>query len=75
MGFWGEPAAQPKSKDVAKFVGYIREQVKNKPKEKTLEIATGTMKAAAWFISQEHGPKEALAVLDAVRDEILAVPQ
>lgn len=75
MSFWGEPRATPKSKDVAKYVGVIREAAKNKPKEKVLEVATSFVLAAAWFIANEHGEVEAVSVLEKTKTEILAVPQ
>lgn len=75
MSFWGQPRATPKSRDVAKFIGVIREAAKNKTKDKALEVATSFVMASAWFIANEHGEVEAVSVLEKAKSEILAVQQ
>jgi len=68
--FWGDPRYAPKDKDVARFVELIREITENYSDTRALQIATSALKAVAAFISHRFGPKELLALLDRLRNEV-----
>ena len=69
--FWGAPSVEPPSKDVARLVGVIREACAGSTDDRALSIATAALQATAAFLAHRFKPREALAVLDQVRAEIL----
>lgn len=68
--FWGPPTYAPKDKDVARFVEVINEITERYGKERSLRIATSAMQAIVAFIVHHNGPREALALLDRLRNEV-----
>lgn len=69
--FWGEAKFEPGEADVAYFVEIIRTTTKNYGKDRALKIATSAMTAITAFVVYENGPKEALALLDRLRSEVI----
>ena len=69
-GFWGAPRFKPQDKDVANYLESIRKVTEKLTKERRLEIATAAMKAIIAFIAEEYGPKECLAVTEAMLSEV-----
>lgn len=69
--FWGPATFDPKDADVAYFVELIRSTTKNYGKARSLQIATSAMTAITAFVAYENGPKEALALLDRLRNEVI----
>lgn len=67
--FWGAPTCEPRNKDVARLVEYLRELTKRTGKGHTLRVATSSIKAIVTYVATEHGPREALAIIDAIRAE------
>ena len=68
--FWGTPTCQPKDKDVAKLIEYLREMTRRQDRARTLQVATSAMRAISLHVAQVHGPREALAIADMVASEI-----
>jgi hypothetical protein len=73
-GFWGEPVFSPEDGEVAKFVTQIRELTKRHPPDRQLQVATAAMHAIAAFVGDLAGPREVMAITDAVRAKIGGVP-
>ena len=69
--FWGEPRIAPANKDVARLVTVIREACAGSTDDRALSIATAALHATAAYLAHRFQPKEALAVIDRVRAEIL----
>ena len=69
--FWGDPRYTPQDKDVAYFVELIRTTAQDYSDARALKIATSALKAVAGFIAHRFGPREALAQLDRLRNEIM----
>jgi len=69
--FWGKPSATIRDKDVVKFIEVIRKVTETQSRDRRLYIATNAMKAIASVIVADQGRKEAMAVLDKVRSEIV----
>ena len=68
--FWGDPQFEANDADVACFVELIRETTKNYGNTRALQIATSALKAITAFVAHSFGPKEALALLDRMRNEV-----
>jgi hypothetical protein len=75
MSFWGKPTHKPKDKDVARFVEAIRTLTENQNPTRTLKIATSAFSAIVAFVVERFGPKEAIALLDTLRAEVMGGPQ
>jgi hypothetical protein len=56
---------------VARLVTVIREACARSTDDRALSIATAALHATAAFLAHRFKPREALAVLDRVRSEIL----
>lgn len=69
--FWGDPQYSPKDDDVAYFVELIRETTKDYGKARKLQICTSAMQAITAFVIHNSGPREALALLDRMRSEVV----
>jgi hypothetical protein len=69
--FWGTPKIEPSNKDVARLVGVIREACAKSSDDRALTLATAALHATAAFLAHRFKPREALAVIDRVRAEIL----
>ncbi len=69
--FWGAPKVEPPNRDVARLVTVIREACANSTDDRALLIATAALHATAAFLAYRFEPREALAVIDRVRAEIL----
>lgn len=69
--FWGSPSLEPRDPDVARFLETIREITKNYPPKRSLSLATSAMQAIVAFVIHTHGPREALALLDKLKAEIV----
>jgi hypothetical protein len=69
--FWGAPRIEPTSKDIARLVTVIREACDGRPDGSALALATAALHATAAFLAHRFQPREALAVIDKVRAEIL----
>jgi len=69
--FWGNPTYKPADKDVARFVETIRELTEKTSTQRKLKVATSAMHAITTFVTQECGPREALAILDELRAELM----
>jgi hypothetical protein len=68
--FWGEPTCQPNDKDVVRLVEYLRKQSEHSTRERTLQTATSAMRAIVAYVTEEHGPREAMAIIDKVRGDV-----
>jgi hypothetical protein len=71
QSFWGAPKVEPMPKDVARLVTVIREACARRSDDNALELATATLHATAAYLAHRFQPREALAVIDRVRAEIL----
>jgi hypothetical protein len=71
--FWGAPKFQPDMADVARLLGVIRELTDDQGDTRTLQIATSAAFAICGFIENRFGPREVLALLDGLRDQIKAL--
>jgi hypothetical protein len=69
--FWGNPTYKPADKDVARFVETIRELTEKTSKQRKLKVATSAMHAITAFVAHECGPREAVAILDKLRAELM----
>jgi hypothetical protein len=69
--FWGNPTYKPADKDVVRFVEAIRELTEKNSKQRKLKVATSAMHAITAFIAHDCGPREAIAILDKLRAELL----
>lgn len=65
--FLGDPTHQPKSRDVARYVGLVRELVGKKPKDQTLATVTAFFFALAEFAVHAFGHLETLRIIKAIR--------
>ena len=68
--FWGEPTFEPEGKEVAKFVEAIRKLTEKQGEDRCLRTATSAVEAIVLFIADRHGPREALAILGRLNDQI-----
>jgi hypothetical protein len=71
--FWGDPKYTPRDKDVARFVEVIRELTEKQSDTRALKTATSALSAIIVFIVERFGLKEALALLDRLRNEVTGV--
>jgi hypothetical protein len=73
--FWGQPTFEARDAETARHVEAIRELTKNRSPERTLAVATSSLKAIALFVVDRFGAREAMALLDSLRNEIMGMRQ
>ena len=73
--FWGQPTFEARDAETAKHVEAIRELTKNHGPDRTLAVATSSLKAIALFVADKFGAREAMALLDSLRTEIMGMRQ
>lgn len=69
--FWGNPTYRPKDEDVSSFVDTIRELAGEQTDERALKLCTSAMHAIVAYVVERFRPKEALALLDKMRIELI----
>ncbi|WP_293857350.1 hypothetical protein [uncultured Alsobacter sp.] len=71
MSFFGKPSHEPRLRDISRHADTIREIERTKGRDAALKIATAAIEGILLWICTAVSPREAAAILDRVRTDVL----